>query len=111
MQGIRRIGSFKHNSQRLPWEQSCRSLRLFPSRKCGSYVYNISVRDAVRVLLNEAMLPRSWGPSCRRTRRTRWTLYTGGNLSLIVTRRGTTATWWAEEGGSEIWEYTEGVFQ
>lgn len=100
MQGIRRIGSFKHNSQRLPWEQSCpRSLRLFPSRKCGSYVYNISVRDAVRVLLNEAMLPPvMWDPHVGGPEGQDGHSILVGNLSLIVTRRGTTATWWAEEG-------------
>lgn len=77
-------------------EKSCpHSLRLFPSRKCGSYVCNISVRDAVRVLLNEVMLPLvMWDPHVGGQGGQDGHSILVGNLSLIVTRRGTTATWW-----------------
>ena len=41
-------------------DQSCpHNLRLFLNRKCGSYVYNTSIEDTVRVPLNEAILPQS----------------------------------------------------
>lgn len=92
-------------------DQSCpHNLRFFLNRKCGSYVYNTSIEDTVRVLLNEAILPQSLlDPHVRGPVGQDTSSILVGNLSLIITRRYCYLVGW-RRSSSEIWEYTEVSF-